>query len=481
MDVQTDPDTLLTIDFRVDGNSTNFTTSHFSAPELLGCWMMGVQSRLVLPVSAKALHRRLKIKIFPCLIPLDVATAVEQTISVSVEGIKLGQFASSRTQWCELCFDIPADIVASDSGFVVTFDCPTPIVPADNSPSSDVRPLTFMVEKITFIGLSADQSQGSLPPPILIEPPSFPLSMPGDIVQCEPTAEVSQGKDGWLFLTGGSNVVLRYYTDPSYFTDDMAERWSHLLIDRQTKLAQRNVRYLHIAAPDKISVYPQYVAEKLPNFQRHPIALLAASLHASGHAALLINPIPVFQAHLDYDLLYLKTDTHWTYRAGQAVLEMVCARLGVPRRLSLSSRSLQYYEHIWDLGSKVDPQQSEQSFAVATLHNVACFHANHLALAFQENIRNGKPVTHRSIYAAFRSDAAEALPLTVVIFGDSYMDFQDSNTTTIFAEMFRELHFVWSPDIDYDFVASVGADVVITEQAERFMVTIPTDIYTVVT
>jgi alginate O-acetyltransferase complex protein AlgJ len=68
----------------------------------------------------------------------------------------------------------------------------------------------------------------------------------------------------------------------------------------------------------------------------------------------------------------------------------------------------------------------------------------------------------------------------VVIFGDSFMDFQDSNPTVIFAENFREVHFVWSPSIDYAYVARVGAHIVISETAERFMISVPTDDYDIV-
>ena len=64
------------------------------------------------------------------------------------------------------------------------------------------------------------------------------------------------------------------------------------------------------------------------------------------------------------------------------------------------------------------------------------------------------------------NDNADAIDKRLVIFGDSFMDFQESTTTIVFAEQFRETHFVWSSRIDYGYAARVEADIVMTETAE---------------
>jgi hypothetical protein len=55
------------------------------------------------------------------------------------------------------------------------------------------------------------------------------------------------------------------------------------------------------------------------------------------------------------------------------------------------------------------------------------------------------------------------------------MEFRPSNTTYLFAENFREVHFVWSPSVDYSYIARADATLVLTELAERFMVSLPDD------
>jgi hypothetical protein len=194
----------------------------------------------------------------------------------------------------------------------------------------------------------------------------------------------------------------------------------------------------------------------------------------------LINPLDAFSASEQKETLYLKTDTHWSYYAGVMVLAMVTERLGQPRNPNLSQRMKHVYHHTWDLGAKVTPPAPEEYFWIKTAPTVERFYANDLAVNFEKNAKQGKPVLHGSVNVAFRNSDPAAIQQTVVIFGDSFMDFQDSNTTVIFAENFREVHFIWSPRIDYSYVERVGAGVVITETAERFMISIPKDDYDVV-
>jgi alginate O-acetyltransferase complex protein AlgJ len=293
-----------------------------------------------------------------------------------------------------------------------------------------------------------------------------------------PLYDVFAGADGWLFLVGGSNSALRYYTDSTYFTDDHAKRWVDLLARRYARLALQGVRYLHIAAPDKISVYPEMLGVAMPNFDRHPIRLVRKFLSSAGLSDLLVDPLAAFASHPARAELYLKTDSHWSYHAGATVFGIVTERLGDPRTHDYLDRAIQPYTRAFDLGSKLTPMVTEQYFAVPTASTITRVHANKATTIFEENALLGKPVVHGGVNVVYRSSARDITEKTVVIFGDSFMDFQPSNTTMIFAEHFRETHFVWSPSLDYTYIERVGADVVISESAERFMIVLPTDDYT---
>jgi hypothetical protein len=63
----------------------------------------------------------------------------------------------------------------------------------------------------------------------------------------------------------------------------------------------------------------------------------------------------------------------------------------------------------------------------------------------------------------------------IVLFGDSFAEYRPHLLTGMLAETFRELHFVWSISIDWNYVKRVKPDIVVSEATERFMTTLPDD------
>jgi hypothetical protein len=66
----------------------------------------------------------------------------------------------------------------------------------------------------------------------------------------------------------------------------------------------------------------------------------------------------------------------------------------------------------------------------------------------------------------------------IVIFGDSFSEYRPGRLTQHFAESFTEVHFLWSPNVDFDYVRRVQPRAVISELSERFATTVPSDEYT---
>lgn len=445
------------IDFTAGGNSDECVISGFSAAELLGRWSMGQMSSVRVPVPPLAQELELRLVVQPITIPEKVPT---QTLTILANGVQIHQ-AQCRG-WTEIRAKLPGN----PSGMVdLQFLHLTPVTPAEQGDSTDSRPLAFMFKQLSV----QDAASTTATPPTLTPTPL--------LVTITPSPDVRVARDGWLFLIGGTNSALRYYTDPGYFTEDHARSWANLLQARQARLARCGIGYLHMVAPDKLSVYPDFLGEVLPNGDRHPLALLEAALRDAGRADLLVNPLPAFFAHPERERLFLKTDTHWTFLAATVVLDLITQRLGARRSVSLADREVKPYRMIFDLGSKVTPRVIEEGYVVAMRPDVRRLYANELAVKFEEHARQGKPVMHNSINVVFRSENPDAIDKTLVIFGDSFMDFQESTTTALIAEYFRETHFIWSPRIDYGYVARVQADLVLTEVAERFMIQQPEDDY----
>jgi alginate O-acetyltransferase complex protein AlgJ len=73
-----------------------------------------------------------------------------------------------------------------------------------------------------------------------------------------------------LFLTGGSNEVLEFYTNEKAFPDESGKEWVRLIIRRTERAANIGAGYVHLIAPEKLSVYPEYFAGELPFLNRSP-------------------------------------------------------------------------------------------------------------------------------------------------------------------------------------------------------------------
>ena len=66
-----------------------------------------------------------------------------------------------------------------------------------------------------------------------------------------------------------------------------------------------------------------------------------------------------------------------------------------------------------------------------------------------------------------RTERADAR--TLLIFGDSNSHQDPIQLTGMFAETFREVHFVWSSSLDWRLIEEVKPDLLIAEIAERFL------------
>ena len=174
------------------------------------------------------------------------------------------------------------------------------------------------------------------------------------------SSDIKIGDDGWMFLVGGGNEVIRYYREPDFFGPEKRRLWLALLQDRNRRAAAIGARYCHVIAPEKISVYPEYFGDTLPHLAEAPSRSLLAAETASGGARTLVDVISALEAtKADGKALYFRTDTHWTPEAVDAVAAAACAQLGVPYGDNFATRPRGDGILVLDLGGKCDPPVSE--------------------------------------------------------------------------------------------------------------------------
>src|SRR5438128_5341010 len=117
---------------------------------------------------------------------------------------------------------------------------------------------------------------------------------------------VHKGRDGWLFLIGGSNSVSSLYDRNSVLLGDGAVRkWAGLIEQRARRFEQLGIQYVHVNVPEKLTIYD----DKLPDppivdWRLSPAVRLREMLQGSPHGYVWLDLIESFRTWPDKDRLY---------------------------------------------------------------------------------------------------------------------------------------------------------------------------------
>lgn len=273
-------------------------------------------------------------------------------------------------------------------------------------------------------------------------------------------------KDGWMFLTGGSNDVYQYFVEGQAISDDITSGWNDLLEERVDLSEEYGFNYLHIVAPEKISVYPDKMPFEIAD-HRLPSSQIEAVLSKKAKNV-WVNPISFLRSQRENFEVYAKTDTHWNFVGAYSAYQLLQSRIGRP---TVTHMLQSHYESKWavmDLGGKLDPPLKEEVFFYALSDRVTRTHANDMVKFKERNNRTNDAGLHVGSYVVYEN-SKPLIDETVLIFGDSFSEYRGHLLTGIIAETYREVHFLWSSSFDINLIKDVKPDVVFSELAERFM------------
>ena len=296
------------------------------------------------------------------------------------------------------------------------------------------------------------------------------------------TRDVLAGKDGWLFLSGGSNSVLDVYSG-SRNNYSWCSDWAELLNVRNNKIREMGIEYFHIAAPEKIGVYSRYmILEDHVGFNINNSPANQLSKTASNDvASIYINPFDYLHQQSQSMDVYHKTDTHWNFLGAYSVYQLLMSRMRLKCNANVLKVERKTGPCLMDLGSKIDSNILENVFFFTSSSNVKRVFANDLVKYKEENSSENDAGLHIGSSIIF-SNSNPIHNKRVLVFGDSFSEYRPQLLTGILAETFSEVMFVWSLDIDYSIITDFSPDIVITEAAERFMpFTVPSDNFDLVT
>jgi len=272
---------------------------------------------------------------------------------------------------------------------------------------------------------------------------------------------VHEGDEGWLFLVAGSNHVLDMYQHKSSFTSTMAKGWVKLLRERTNRLASDGIQYLHLPAPEKLTVLHKFYRGEIENIEGSPIHQMANKHIAE--VPCLVNVLPLFAKQVDKTLLYWKTDTHWSFWGCFSAYQLLCARMGVKPNVELLQYPYSEGPVLFDLGAKLEEPSKEIARFYQLTQNAQRSYANTMVRFKEEHGLINEANLHVGSSVVFKNESPNAINKCVVLFGDSFSEYREHLLTGMLAETFREVHFVWNGSIDYHYVDRIKPDVVITD------------------
>lgn len=281
---------------------------------------------------------------------------------------------------------------------------------------------------------------------------------------------VHVGRDGWLFLIGGTNRVLdRYRGGLRHWL--LLRSWARLIRARARRADRFGIRCLHVIVPEKLSVYDdrtdglRYDPTKASTrrlarrLARHPAYCdLLAPLRAARD-----GPVP----------LYLRTDTHWTMQGCLLAYREIMRALGAIPPADIGARPTIVSDELMDLGEKLRERPRERIERVMLQRDSRRVETGPLLAAYEAEGRDRE--VHVGAHVVYRNDAPTADPRRLVLFGDSCAHFDPFMLTGLLAESFCEVHFVWSSALDWPYIERVRPDILLFEVAERFLARLPRD------
>jgi hypothetical protein len=276
--------------------------------------------------------------------------------------------------------------------------------------------------------------------------PGDSIGLSGEKVE----VDVVQGTEGYIYLVGGAQTVLKYIVGEQLISSEAFERFSANLDYRSGLASAVGAKFIHCVCPDKHSAIPEHFPFTASvsvgrEFQRNcrtsfvfPIDALRSSGSSFG---------------------YLKTDTHWNFSGRLAVAQALIRHFGIDeteiqaKRGDLNSLKHSYQTYCGDLGNKMHPKPSEAA-------EVSLSPDQHRGVHFFSNKIAGNNGLINVYYNLVHKGEARLL-----VFGDSFI----IHCLPMLALFFKTTLFLRSPYLHPEIVSMFEPTHVLTSNAERYL------------
>lgn len=271
------------------------------------------------------------------------------------------------------------------------------------------------------------------------------------------------GHEGFLFLAGGSNNLLRQYevalTDP--VVAKKSAEWINAFVNRKNIIEKNGARFIQMVIPEKTSLLSEYFPEKI----NPPSALYRRTVSSRSLSAdWFMDVYKIFSEHPDKKLFFRKLDTHLTVRGAVVIMNAILEILGESLRINVDCTKNVIRKS--DLGPKLHPFFEKE--VCEDIDSDKWRHIGDGVQLVEEALPPAKG--HIGTRLVFKNEKAP-LNIKAIAFGNSFFERGGSATglTWWSARVFREFHFLWSPDVNLEYIESISPDLVISQTIERFL------------
>ena len=181
------------------------------------------------------------------------------------------------------------------------------------------------------------------------------------LLATSPAEDVIYGTDGWLYYA----ETLDDYQNRATLTDEEVQQIAQTIADMQAYCEARGAQFVFTIAPNKNSLYPEHMpARYLQSDSPGNYEKLKPLLEEYGvHYADLFT----FLSEQD-EILYLKTDSHWTNRGAALAHDFLMETLGLPHTAfaqeeytTAETHRGDLYEMLYPKGTAREAQQAYET------------------------------------------------------------------------------------------------------------------------
>lgn len=282
-----------------------------------------------------------------------------------------------------------------------------------------------------------------------------------------PVSKVLLGKDGWLFFA--ELKMIECYRGLNPLSDQELVTLAHEFEQRNADLARAGIRYLLVVAPNKQSVYPEFLPPHATKVRPHT-RLDQIVGHLRGHTTVdLLDLRDPLRRHKGERRLYKKQDTHWNQYGGFRAYQAIIRRLQrtFPGMHVLEDEDVHFYTRQADPGDLagmlgLSDVYTEDASYVHIKKPRAALDPTLNAYLRQFNARY--PVRHTYPFAA----RSPTRTVRAVVFRDSFM----TALINPMNESFRQVVYFYqrfSAEMLDHVRVEMKPDVVIEEIVERYL------------